>query len=143
MKALNGASDALSLKKRPAGEREEVASQNSDELKPEQKRQRKNDNKILAGADSEMGNDLERDEEQMIKEVEEMIKVKQIENSALKMGYNEADYHYERKEYPNCTLEYITPAGWKPTEKFVKPKEWPKQYKFKLDKFQEKAVECI
>lgn len=64
-------------------------------------------------------------------------------NSTLKLGYNEEDYEYSRKEYPNCFHDLIKPRGWEPKEKFVKPKVMAKEYKFKLDTFQEKAVECI
>ena len=71
----------------------------------------------------------------MIAELEELTKVKDVENSTLKMGYNVDDYEIRRAEYPNCIHEYITPKGYQRKEKFVKPKELDKQYKFKLDKF--------
>ena len=45
--------------------------------------------------------DLERDEEQMIRELDDLTKVKEVEGSSLKMGYNEADYVYKRQEHPN------------------------------------------
>jgi|TARA_B110001450_G_C17318461_1_gene358386 hypothetical protein len=51
------------------------------------------------------------------------------------MGYNEEDYEYSRKEYPNCFHDLIKPKGWEPKEKFVKPKVMAKEYKFKLDTF--------
>ena len=51
------------------------------------------------------------------------------------MGYNQEDYEYSRKEYPNCFHDFIKPKGWVPKEKFVKPKEMAKEYKFKLDTF--------
>jgi len=87
----------------------------------------------------------------MIAELEELTKIQDGEsrinvkmgNSTLKMGYNEEDYEYSRKEYPNCFHDLIKPKGWVPKEKFVKPKVMAKEYKFKLDTFQEKAVECI
>lgn len=79
----------------------------------------------------------------MIAELEELTKTKEVENSTLKMGYNEEDYVYSRKEYPNCFHDTITPKGWERKEKFVKPKVQAKEYKFKLDIFQAKAVECI
>jgi superfamily II RNA helicase len=79
----------------------------------------------------------------MLEELEELTKVREVENSTLKMGYNEEDYIITRKEYPNCVHEYIVPKGYERKEKFVRPKEFDKVYKFKLDKFQDKAVECI
>jgi ATP-dependent RNA helicase DOB1 len=79
----------------------------------------------------------------MILELEALTKTKEVENSTLKMGYNEEDYIYSRKEYPNCFHDTIVPRGWAPKEKFVKPKEMAKNYKFELDIFQAKAVECI
>jgi hypothetical protein len=51
------------------------------------------------------------------------------------MGYNEADYFYKRREYPNCIIEYIAPVNYVATEKFVKPSKMAKEYKFKLDRF--------
>ena len=89
------------------------------------------------------GNSSIRDEDQIMKDVEELIKVKDVENSTLKIGYNESDYEIKTQTWDNCIWEYICPTGYQPKEKFVKPKQMEKQYKFKLDKFQEKAVECI
>lgn len=34
----------------------------------------------------------DRDEDQIIKNVEDLIKSKDVENSTLKLGYNESDY---------------------------------------------------
>lgn len=59
------------------------------------------------------------------------------------MGYNEEDYVVTRTEKPNCIHEFIAPRGYVRTDKFVKPKQMAKEYQFKLDTFQEKAVECI
>ena len=78
-----------------------------------------------------------------MKDVEELIRVKDVENSTLKIGYNESDYEIKTQQWDNCLLEYICPTGYQPKEKFVKPKKMEKEYKFVLDKFQEKAVECI
>lgn len=86
----------------------------------------------------------------MMAELEELTKTHDGENrtiklgnSTLKMGYNEEDYEYSRQEFPNCFHDLIQPRGWERKEKFVKPKEMAKKYKFKLDTFQQKAVECI
>jgi len=79
----------------------------------------------------------------IIDEVDEMIKVKDVENSTLKIGYNEDDYEVKTHQWENCMWEYIIPKGYVRAEKFVRPKEMDKQYKFKLDKFQDKAIECI
>ena len=58
------------------------------------------------------------------------------------MGYNESDYMCIRTERPNCIHEFIAPAGFEP-KKFKKPAKMAKEYPFKLDTFQEKAVESI
>ena len=79
----------------------------------------------------------------MMADLEKLTKIKEVENSTLKMGYNEEDYFIRRTEYQNCIHDFIAPKDYKRPEKFVKPKEEAKQYKFKLDKFQEKAVESI
>lgn len=94
-------------------------------------------------SDDNASENSERNEEQMIADLEELTKTKEVENSTLKMGYNEEDYEYSRKEYPNCFHDFICPRGWERKEKFVKPKVQAKEYKFKLDTFQQKAVECI
>jgi hypothetical protein len=99
---------------------------------PKAKRTRKS-----SQSEEEESNDSddERDEEQMIAELEALTKTKEVENSTLKMGYNEEDYVYSRKEYPNCFHDTIVPRGWERKEKFVKPKVQAKEYKFKLDIF--------
>jgi superfamily II RNA helicase len=79
----------------------------------------------------------------MMADLEKLTKIKEVENSTLKMGYNEEDYFIRRTEYPNCIHDFIAPKNYQRPEKFVKPKEMAKQYKFTLDKFQEKAVESI
>ena len=85
----------------------------------------------------------DRDEDQMMAELEKLTKIKDVENSTLKMGYSEDDYFIRRTEFDNCTHDFIAPKDYQRKEKFVKPKEQAKEYKFKLDKFQEKAVESI
>ena len=121
--------------------RERAPSQ-EDQARPPAKRQRKAEDEKREVSDESSEDEL-RDEERLIKDVEALIQVKEVENSTLKMGYNESDYEYTRQEYPNCIHEYVAPAGYCRPEKFVRPTEMAKQYKFKLDKFQEKAVECI
>lgn len=61
--------------------------------------------------------------------------MKNVENSTLKLGYNESDYVVKTNSWENCIHEHISPAGWQPKEKWVKPKTMDKEYKFKLDKF--------
>ena len=56
--------------------------------------------------------------------------------------YDESDFIITRTEKPNCIHEYICPKGFEPT-KFKKPAQMAKSYPFKLDLFQQKAVECI
>jgi ATP-dependent RNA helicase DOB1 len=46
-------------------------------------------------------------------------------------------------EYDNCTHEYVAPKGYQRPSDFKRPKVKPKEYKFVLDKFQDRAVECI
>jgi len=43
----------------------------------------------------------------MLAELEELTKVKEVENSTLKLGYNEEDYVITRKEYPNCFMNTL------------------------------------
>lgn len=56
--------------------------------------------------------------------------------------YRESDFVVEREEYPNCIYEYVAPNGFKRTD-YKRPHKPYKQYKFKLDKFQDKAIECL
>jgi len=71
----------------------------------------------------------------MIENLEDLTKVKKIENSTLKLGYNEDDYIITRKEGKNCTCDFIVPKGYERKEKFIRPKKYVKEYKFKLDEF--------
>ena len=50
------------------------------------------------------------------------------------IGYDPEDFQYTSQTYPNCTTEFVSPKGYV-REKFTRPKVWPKQYKFTLDKF--------
>ena len=45
-------------------------------------------------------------------------------------------------EYANCTLEYVAPKTYMRPD-YVRPVKRAKEYKFKLDRFQEEAVRCI
>ena len=65
-----------------------------------------------------------------------------MQNSTLKMGYNEEDFVVTRTEKPNCIHEFIAPKGYERPD-FKRPQKMAKDYKFKLDTFQDKAVECI
>lgn len=58
------------------------------------------------------------------------------------VGYNEDDYEVVRNELPNCIHEYVAPKGYERPE-YKRPQQRAKNYAFQLDKFQEKAVECI
>lgn len=60
-----------------------------------------------------------------------------------KLGYNVDDYDVKTFEFDNCTHEYVAPRGYQRPADFRRPKVKPKQYKFTLDKFQDRAVECI
>ena len=59
------------------------------------------------------------------------------------LGYNIEDYDIERQEYENCLHEYVAPKNYERQANFKRPKVKAKQYKFTLDKFQDRAVECI
>ena len=48
--------------------------------------------------------------------------------------YRESDFHIEREDFANCTVEYVSPPGFKRKE-YKKPAKAPREYKFKLDKF--------
>lgn len=78
----------------------------------------------------------------MLQELDELTKVRDVENSTLKIGYNEEDYEITTTRYNNCIHEFIKPKGFERKD-FTRPKEFDKEYKFVLDKFQDKAVECI
>lgn len=47
-------------------------------------------------SDENVSENSERNEEQMIADLEELTKSKDVENSTLRMGYNEEDYEYSR-----------------------------------------------
>jgi len=49
----------------------------------------------------------------------------------------------DKFEFPNCTHEYVAPRGYERPANFKRPVVKPKTYKFTLDKFQDRAVECI
>ena len=75
-----------------------------------------------------------RSEDKMLQELDELTKVRDVENSTLKIGYNEEDYEITTTKWDNCIHEYIRPKGFE-RKHFVKPKEMDKTYKFTLDKF--------
>lgn len=58
------------------------------------------------------------------------------------VGYNEDDYEVQRQEWSNCIHEYVQPKGYE-RPPYKRPAQRAKEYKFTLDKFQERAVECI
>lgn len=70
-------------------------------------------------------------------------KVADAPSDIYKLGYNVDDYEMKTFEYENCTHEYVAPRGYQRPADFRRPKVKPKQYKFTLDKFQDRAVECI
>ncbi len=84
---------------------------------------------------------LDEEEEKLAREGAMMEKVIELEN-VNQIGYNEEDYVVERNEWANCIHEYVAPKGFNRIE-YKRPVQPAKVYKFKLDKFQEKAVECI
>ena len=62
--------------------------------------------------------------------------------TSIQGGYNEEDYVVERKEWENCTHEYVAPRDHMRKEQW-KPEKPAKKYKFELDIFQQRAIECI
>lgn len=58
------------------------------------------------------------------------------------LGYDENDYVVEVNEYANCISEYVAPRTYVRPE-YKRPPKRAKEYKFKLDRFQEEAVRCI
>ena len=78
---------------------------------------------------------IEQQEKKMLEELDELTKVRDVENSTLKIGYNEEDYEVTTQQWENCIHEYIQPKGYQRDEKWRRPKELDKVYKFKLDKF--------
>ena len=83
--------------------------------------------------DGESSDESSDEEARLIQGVDEMIKVKAVENSTLKIGYNEDDYEVRTQQWDNCLQEYIAPKGYPKKEKWDKTMD--KTYKFKLDKF--------
>jgi superfamily II RNA helicase len=96
--------------------------------------------------DSDDGNEI--DDEQLAEEGRALIvaidkKQSDAPTNVYKLGYNLDDYEVKTFEYDNCTHEYVAPRGYLRPADFRRPKVKPKQYKFTLDKFQDRAVECI
>ena len=60
-----------------------------------------------------------------------------------RLGYNIEDYNIDQFEFENCTHEYVAPKDYERPANFKRPKVKAKQYKFVLDKFQDRAIECI
>lgn len=85
---------------------------------------------------------LEEEEEKLAREGALMEKVIEMEKDVSQIGYNEDDYVVERNEWANCIHEYVAPKNYVRPE-YQRPQQRAKEYPFKLDKFQEKAVECI
>lgn len=69
--------------------------------------------------------------------------LQQIKSEAGRIGYDSADFVTQLWEYDNCTHEYVAPKDYTRPKDWKRPKVKPKQYKFTLDKFQDRAVECI
>ena len=51
-------------------------------------------------------------ERRLIESLEKLTQVEDVQNSALKMGYNEEDYVVTRTEKPNCIHEFIAPRDF-------------------------------
>ena len=88
------------------------------------------------------------DQEDMELAEEGLEMIKRIEGEGRfggvqKLGYNIEDYHMESYDLEGCVHEYVAPKGIMRRTDFIRPKVKPKQYKFTLDKFQDRAVECI
>jgi ATP-dependent RNA helicase DOB1 len=96
----------------------------------------------------EEDSDNEMEDEQLAEEGRALIqaidKKKDTPLSDIhRLGYNVDDYEVKTWEYENCVHEYVAPRGYQRSADFKRPKVKPKQYKFTLDKFQDRAVECI
>lgn len=91
--------------------------------------------------------DQEMEDEQLAEEgralLIEIDKKKEAVTDIHRLGYNADDFEVKTYEYDNCTHEYVAPRGYQRPADFKRPKAKPKQYKFTLDKFQDRAVECI
>lgn len=91
--------------------------------------------------------DQEMEDEQLAEEgralLIEIDKKKEAGTDLHRLGYNADDFEVKTYEYDNCTHEYVAPRGYQRPADFKRPKVKPKQYKFTLDKFQDRAVECI
>ena len=88
------------------------------------------------------------DDEQLAEEGRALIeaidkKKADAPSDVYRLGYNVDDYEVKTFEYDNCTHEYVAPNGYQRPLDFKRPKVKAKQYKFTLDKFQDRAVECI
>ena len=103
----------------------------------------KNENSDSDEIGSKISSDETEWETHLLTKIDEITKVKEVQNTTLKMGYNEEDYIYQRVDKPNCIHEFIAPKDWQRAQKFVRPEKLAKEYKFTLDTFQDKAVECI
>ena len=86
---------------------------------------------------------LDSEEEKLQQEADLLMRAQDL---GVKLGevpgYSEDAFQIERNEYDNCTHEFVAPKDYFRPE-FVRPKTPYKKYKFTLDKFQSKAVECI
>ena len=48
----------------------------------------------------------------MIESFEKLTQANDVQNSTLKMGYNEEDFVVTRTEKPNCIHEFIAPKNF-------------------------------
>ena len=88
--------------------------------------------------------EVDQDDDELAEEGRALIeKVNSADVS--KLGYNPDDFVHKTFEFDKdgCTHQYIAPKGYERPPGFTRPKVKPKTYKFTLDKFQDKAVECI
>ena len=123
-------------------EAEQEVNQLEAQVKQEQSHKRAKLGQEEVKGDAQMDDGMESEEEKLAKEGEKMEKMIEIEKQMDQIGYNEDDYEVVKHEYPNCIHEYVAPKVFQRPE-YKRPTVRAKEYPFKLDKFQEKAVECI
>ena len=88
---------------------------------------------LLSSAKEEPNQEMEDGDAAEIGEVSRVVK----------LGYNEEDYEVETVEFENCVHETVYPRGYDRRPGFKRPKVKAKTYAFTLDKFQDRAVQCI
>lgn len=118
---------------------EKVTEKNSISEPPQQASEEEEDVVEIPAIDAD--DDCLQEDARLAKEGEAMLQ--QIQSETGRIGYDSADFVTQLWEYDNCTHEYVGPKDYTRPADWKRPKVKPKQYKFTLDKFQDRAVECI